>query len=998
MQMKKLCATALSGLMLLSGIGVFSADNGILSDQTSVIAASAAETMRRPVDNDHPMWIVHIETWNTPDPQKIISLIPEDIRPYVVFNISMSIFWDNTNHRWGMVQDGYELAKSWLKSCADAGVWCMVQPSSGGQCHLPDYDSSGNIVDFPNKSKFTAHADSDYENTIYAEFFRDYPNFIGFNYCEQFWGFDQADFPISCKQRYQHFANLLKLCNKYGGYLDVSWCGNQWSPNINPLAMLKQVPEWEESCRKYSDNLILEEKYTQASYISDVESLVYGYYISGYCGNFGIRYDETGWTDSTWSGTGASTKDQFNQSTGLPIYLERMVKNGATVIDGPELVTVDDFKETYGHTDSEGYHVRDWAMYDQFQNVPMDFMRKIADGSIDIPTREEVVSDTKVVVIQDVSSGNNDNKYSTYPTLFEGLYRMSNDGNLKDNHNLYKSTGRYQTIPTVYALKDELAKSIPVQVKQSEISKKWPSIESKQNEFNSLYPSEYYGNCYAGRNDNTWIAYNNNKDGSNCGAVLSLRYNTCKEIDVNFNGYGNALINEYSDHIDIYSNNYTEKDTKTLRTDTFKISGCSSEPTISFKDRGVNQLKSEVSTSYSNGTYTIKVNHNGPIDITVQCSGNETNRGTSTAKKALTAPDSPSFYNGVRQYEAEVFDYKNIEGNVANACGSGVTGIQGQGFMKFGKNANAAVKDIVTTNKAGDFTFKLRYSSTSDINNVDLYVNGSKTETMKLSNTNGYSNWNTYETKIKLNQGDNKIELKANAALASSLYLDNFTVDGSFGDGTPVEPEPLNGTLIKNLIVADTENAADWSIQNDFRINGKIYGDRDFICTESNAFVDGTEYISTACDSKMYLNDLATFEAAKDMYVYVAIDQRVESVHPDWLNDWTKTNAMITSSNDVTFTLYQKQVKSGETVTLGTNGGLGDSANYIVFASTSLPKLEGDINADGKFDITDVVLLQRWILAVPDTKLADWKAGDLCEDDRLDVFDLCLMKRKLIEG
>ena len=34
----------------------------------------------------------------------------------------------------------------------------------------------------------------------------------------------------------------------------------------------------------------------------------------------------------------------------------------------------------------------------------------------------------------------------------------------------------------------------------------------------------------------------------------------------------------------------------------------------------------------------------------------------------------------------------------------------------------------------------------------------------------------------------------------------------------------------------------------------------------------------------------------------------------------------------------------------------------------------------------------------PDAKLADWKAGDLCEDDRLDVFDLVLMRRKLING
>ncbi len=58
----------------------------------------------------------------------------------------------------------------------------------------------------------------------------------------------------------------------------------------------------------------------------------------------------------------------------------------------------------------------------------------------------------------------------------------------------------------------------------------------------------------------------------------------------------------------------------------------------------------------------------------------------------------------------------------------------------------------------------------------------------------------------------------------------------------------------------------------------------------------------------------------------------------------------------------------------------------------------GDVNMDGNFDIADVVLLQKWLLAVPDTKLTDWKAADLCEDNRLDVFDLCLMRRKLIYG
>ena len=60
--------------------------------------------------------------------------------------------------------------------------------------------------------------------------------------------------------------------------------------------------------------------------------------------------------------------------------------------------------------------------------------------------------------------------------------------------------------------------------------------------------------------------------------------------------------------------------------------------------------------------------------------------------------------------------------------------------------------------------------------------------------------------------------------------------------------------------------------------------------------------------------------------------------------------------------------------------------------------LQGDVNADGKFNVADVILLQKWLLAVPDTKLPDWKAADFYADNKLNIFDLCLMKRKLIYG
>ena len=71
---------------------------------------------------------------------------------------------------------------------------------------------------------------------------------------------------------------------------------------LNPVAMLKTNANWEEACRTYPQNFILEEKYTQPGYIADVESEVYGAYISGYCGNYGIRWDDTGWSDYPWNG------------------------------------------------------------------------------------------------------------------------------------------------------------------------------------------------------------------------------------------------------------------------------------------------------------------------------------------------------------------------------------------------------------------------------------------------------------------------------------------------------------------------------------------------------------------------------------------------------------------------------------------------------------------------------------------------------------------------
>ncbi len=58
----------------------------------------------------------------------------------------------------------------------------------------------------------------------------------------------------------------------------------------------------------------------------------------------------------------------------------------------------------------------------------------------------------------------------------------------------------------------------------------------------------------------------------------------------------------------------------------------------------------------------------------------------------------------------------------------------------------------------------------------------------------------------------------------------------------------------------------------------------------------------------------------------------------------------------------------------------------------------GDVNGDGEFNVSDVVTLQKWLLAVPETELADWEAADLSGDGVLDVTDLCLMRQLLVNG
>ena len=54
------------------------------------------------------------------------------------------------------------------------------------------------------------------------------------------------------------------------------------------------------------------------------------------------------------------------------------------------------------------------------------------------------------------------------------------------------------------------------------------------------------------------------------------------------------------------------------------------------------------------------------------------------------------------------------------------------------------------------------------------------------------------------------------------------------------------------------------------------------------------------------------------------------------------------------------------------------------------------MNDDGEFGVADLVMFQKWLLADKDAELKKWRAADLCRNNRLDVFDLVLMRKELL--
>lgn len=273
---------------------------------------------------------------------------------------------------------------------------------------------------------------------------------------------------------------------------------------------------------------------------------------------------------------------------------------------------------------------------------------------------------------------------------------------------------------------------------------------------------------------------------------------------------------------------------------------------------------------------------------------------------------------------------------------------------------------------------------------IEIYIdslNGVPIAQCGVAATDDWQNWTDVFCNISAVSGKHTLYLKFTGGEGYLFNINHFV----FGR----DSIPLNGILIKDLYINDSENNSDWKIEYGLADGAQIYGDREYTILDIPAELKGAEYIRTACDSKNYDNTLGTFIAGADISVYVAMDVRVNPL-PEWLNSWEKTSFSFTSSNDVVFELYKKYVKAGDNITLGSNGQSAYCVNYTVFVMNEKESVYGDVNEDGVLNVADAVMMQKWLLGVSNY-MANWNAGDLYSDNCINILDLCLMKQLLQE-
>ena len=277
---------------------------------------------------------------------------------------------------------------------------------------------------------------------------------------------------------------------------------------------------------------------------------------------------------------------------------------------------------------------------------------------------------------------------------------------------------------------------------------------------------------------------------------------------------------------------------------------------------------------------------------------------------------------------------------------------------------------------------------------ISLYKDGELYDDKGLDNNCSYSN--------KLPAGDYIAYICAGNNVGTSAASSiNFSVYDS-------KPSSPNLSIHKSLLSIDENVEIKWNaVKNaewyyiSLYKDGELYVDKglDNNCSYSEKLPAG-EYIAYICAG----NSAGTSTASSVAFQVVGK-----------LNVILNANGGICSTESITVTYGETYNSLPEPSRSGyifdgwftaASGGKEVTASTIVtanqdhelYAHWEKNKVVGDVNADGTFNVADVVMLQKWLTCTSDVALIEWQAADLYEDGIIDVVDLCMMKKRLING
>jgi len=961
-----------AGIMKLNELIITS---GVPSSGDSGSDSPIASGMRRPVDNKHPMWLVHVDVWNNADPQKIIDLIPADIKPYVVMNLSLSCSYDDDLSMFKKPQNAVQTFRSWASVCCRNNMFFTCQPASGGRGHMPDDD---------------AHLQETL--TTMESFFKDYPNFIGWNYAEQFWGFDENSKSSSkAVDRIRLFSKLVPMHHKYGGMLTISFCGNIWSHPVNPMGMMKRNNDFLQACKDYPEATLWLYKYTTSANWYNNESVTMGPFISGLSQNYGVRYDNCGWNGAIEEFTKSGNEFEndglptsYPGAVGIAPILEQMALNGACVWDGPELIWTECFQNK-NNSSSGDYTQRNWGTYPNFDNIWVDMFRKVIDGTIHIASRDEVLARTKVVIKNDISAdadatGLKINAYAAPIDLYHDLYwqddpfnaRTSNEGGVgtiagygNNNFLYFKKTGRYSSIPVVIDLFDDKAKNAGITViNRSDYNNTYLNNRTaKVNLFNEKYPDAVIseGDLYVARHKNALVCYypfsdrkkENGSYKTTSYAKIPLKYNTCTSMDLTFGVFSSAHTKEYSDHIDFYLNNYRADISDGVKTDVIKINGASSKPSYTVDNR----CSATVTESWSGNVYTVTVKHCGPVDLRINCAGN--NSRSALAMVDDTPLDANSIVQPVAEdlkmqplvIEAEDFDYKSTASCVTDAYSSSYRNVLGHaamGFSDMGTNTAASLRNYTAINNSGEYNIDIKYMSL-DASSITVNVNGesfnpSVEKTASAITDNDAWKYVTLTTYLK--KGSNTVTITNTGG--KQLIVDNVTFT----------PQEFYEKFENDLSAADFYN---WTAAD---ATGTIKGTAGcaYVLNESTGmpYGDGNvNYLNYADLSEYGVLSVTVSDGTPRFLINRDVDNGQDPDHliniPNNADQTSKYQTVIENADGTKTYLINLAKIVAEYGYAHLHAIKG--ANYGNVTATSIKIHSGDVDGDGKVDIYDVAYL-----------------------------------------